>query len=195
MNKNRDKNGFVFIETIIAIIILIVAFLTLFNIYNKLYRKIDSRYEYDNISFIYKARNTKKALENYSDFKATYKELVNDNKLITNIGIETTGIGFSNKESYMKVLDTLQVSNVYLIKDFKKYKEECVNKYNQELCNYIYFDNNMSDYLNSIKNKDLTYILLIETRLKNNGTNCFDNVTNSSDVCAPKYTYLELNYD
>ena len=188
MNKNRDKNGFVFIETIIAIIILIVAFLTLFNIYNKLYRKIDSRYEYDNISFIYKARNTKKALENYSDFKVAYKNLVNDNKLITNIGIETTGIGFTNKDSYMKVLDILQVSNVYLIKDIKKYKDECVNNYNQALCNYIYFDENMSDYLNSIKDKNLVYILLIETRLNNKGESCLD-------TCAPKYTYLELNYD
>ncbi len=187
MNKDRVKNGFVLIETIIAVIILMVSFLTLFNMYNKIYRKLDSRYEYDNITFIYKAGNVKKALDNYSNFKSVYENLVSDSKLITNIGIESSALTFTNKESYMKVLDTLKVSNVYLIKNINTYKKECLYNYSQPKCNYISFDNNMSDYLRSINDKDLKYILLIETRLKENGDNCYNE-------CSPTYTYLELNY-
>ena len=46
MNKDRKivKNGFVFIETIIAIIILMVSFLTLFTMYNKIFKKLEKRF-------------------------------------------------------------------------------------------------------------------------------------------------------
>ena len=77
-----------------------------------------------------------------------------------------------------------------ILRDWLSFREEMVlgTLTKEDRKHYIYFDENMSDYLKSIKDKDLVYILLIETRLNNNGENCLD-------ACAPKYTYLELNYD
>lgn len=189
MNKDRKivKNGFVFIETIIAIIILMVSFLTLFTMYNKIFKKLENRYEYDNLNYIYKANNVKKALDNYSDFKYSYLNLVNDNKLISNIGIESEGLVFNDKKTYMEVLESLQVSNVYIIKDIDTYKKECLQNSQKELCNYISFDNNMKDYIRTINGNNLNYILLIETKIDKHGENCYEE-------CSPIYTFLDIYY-
>ena len=186
----KNKNGFVFIETIIAIIILMFSFLTLFNMYNKIYRKLDNRYSYDNLGLIYKANIIKSALDNYSDFKSVYKNIFTDDKLIINIGIESEIINFKDKENYMNVLDELKVSNVFLIKDLQEYKKECLNDYLKSKCSYITFNSNMTDYLTSITNKNLEYVLLIETRINEYGTTCYE----ESELCSPEYTYLEIHY-
>ena len=188
----RNKNGFIFIETIIAIIILMASFMTLFNMYNKVYHKLDNRIRYDNLSLIYKANVTKQSLDNFSDFELVYKNLVNEQKLITNIGINTEGIIFNDSNNYLKMLNEFKISNVFLIYDMKQYREQCLNKYLQAECGFISFDRNMTDYLSSIKNSVTGYTLLIETRIKDNGQTCYED--NKDNLCSPEYTYLEVYY-
>lgn len=190
----REKNGFIFIETIIAIIILMASFMTLINMYTKIYHKLDNRIRYDNINLIYKANIIKEALDNYSNFSSVYKNLLNGNKLIINVGINTSPekLSFSDKEKYMEILKEMKVSNVFLIKNLSSYRTTCLNNYLQDACNYISFNKGMTDYLSSIKNTSNTYALLIETRINDNGTTCYQE--SNDNLCSPEYTYLELYY-
>ena len=97
------KRGFVFIETLIVLVVLTVSIVSLYGLYIKISSDINQRRYYDNISDLYKT------------------DLVRD--FITKQTLESTTnfitITPSNCSSYMEdgcktVLETLNIENVYI---------------------------------------------------------------------------------
>lgn len=187
MKSNKDKkNGFVFIETIIAIIILLTSLLLLFNMYFKLYNKAKEQKREDSINSLYKSFYMKRVMSDYIDNYDDLSTLVNDNKLIISIGVNTNNIKINYINDYLINQSKLDVNNIYLISNINKYKENCLNDFNNSKCNYIYLSPSSKNYINRIESNN--NILLFEYIVDDLGNNCKNDV----DMCHFEYIYLEL---
>ncbi len=186
MIKSREKNGFIFIETIIAIIILMTSLLLLFNMYFKLYNKAKEQKREDNVSSLYKSFYMKRVMEDYIDNFDQFSNLVNDNKLITNIGVNSSNVDISYIEDYLINQNNLDINNIYLIGDISKYKENCLTDFNNSKCNYIYLNLSGTRYINKIESENP--ILLFEFLVDDQENICKSN----ADMCHYEYVYLEL---
>ena len=75
----KDKNGFVFIETIIAIVVLTSSLLLIYKSFNNILQAEKTRISYDDISYIYRSEYLKERL-NDLNLNAALKGLLNDNQ-------------------------------------------------------------------------------------------------------------------
>lgn len=139
------KKGFVFIETIIVIVLLSVGIASMYSLMTNITTDIKSRKYFDNISDLYKTNiirdNVSKNLTG-----TTYLEITKDNcssymtstctSLLTDLEVERVVINFTNLDNIINSDTTLPNSmNEYLktINTYKKNKYIIVNyKYNNK---------------------------------------------------------------
>ena len=139
------KKGFVFIETIIVIVLLSVGIASMYSLMNNITTDIKTRKYFDNISDLYKTNiirnNTNKNLTG-----STYLEITKDNctsymssncnSLLTDLEVERVVINFTNLDNIINSDTTLPNSlNEYLktINSYKTSKYIIVNyKYNNK---------------------------------------------------------------
>ena len=139
------KKGFVFIETIIVIVLLSVGIASMYSLMSNITTDIKTRKYFDNISDLYKTNiirnNTNKNLTG-----STYLEITKDNctsymssncnSLLTDLEVERVVINFTNLDNIINSDTTLPNSlNEYLktINSYKTNKYIIVNyKYNNE---------------------------------------------------------------
>ena len=183
-NIKVKKNGFVFIETIIAIIILMTSLLLLFNMYFKLYDKAKEQKREDNVNNLYKSFYMKRVMEDYIDNYSTLNTLVNNNKLIINIGINNVTIG--HIPDYLNYQNKLDINNIYIISNISKYQSNCISTYN-DTCNYIHLNSIGTRYITKIDTTIEDPILLFEFLVDDDGNVCKSN----TELCHFEYVYLE----
>lgn len=139
------KKGFVFIETIIVIVLLSVGIASMYSLMSNITTDIKMRKYFDNISDLYKTNiirnNTNKNLTG-----STYLEITKDNctsymcsncnSLLTDLEVERVVINFTNLDNIINSDTTLPNSlNEYLktINSYKTSKYIIVNyKYNNK---------------------------------------------------------------
>lgn len=139
------KKGFVFIETIIVIVLLSVGIASMYSLMSNITTDIKTRKYFDNISDLYKTNiirnNTNKNLTG-----STYLEITKDNctsymssncnSLLTDLEVERVVINFTNLDNIINSDTTLPNSlNEYLktINSYKTSKYIIVNyKYNNK---------------------------------------------------------------
>ena len=139
------KKGFVFIETIIVIVLLSVGIASMYSLMSNITTDIKTRKYFDNISDLYKTNiirnNTNKNLTG-----STYLEITKDNctsymssncnSLLTDLEVERVVINFTNLDNIINSDTTLPNSlNEYLktINSYKTNKYIIVNfKYNNK---------------------------------------------------------------
>lgn len=139
------KEGFVFIETIIVIVLLSVGIASMYSLMSNITTDIKTRKYFDNISDLYKTNiirnNTNKNLTG-----STYLEITKDNctsymssncnSLLTDLEVERVVINFTNLDNIINSDTTLPNSlNEYLktINSYKTSKYIIVNyKYNNK---------------------------------------------------------------
>lgn len=139
------KKGFVFIETIIVIVLLSVGIASMYSLMSNITTDIKTRKYFDNISDLYKTNiirnNTNKNLTG-----STYLEITKDNctsymssncnSLLTDLEVERVVINFTNLDNIINSDTTLPNSlNEYLktINSYKTNKYITVNyKYNNK---------------------------------------------------------------
>ena len=139
------KKGFVFIETIIVIVLLSVGIASMYSLMSNITTDIKMRKYFDNISDLYKTNiirnNTNKNLTG-----STYLEITKDNctsymssncnSLLTDLEVERVVINFTNLDNIINSDTTLPNSlNEYLktINSYKTKKYIIVNyKYNNK---------------------------------------------------------------
>lgn len=139
------KEGFVFIETIIVIVLLSVGIASMYSLMSNITTDIKMRKYFDNISDLYKTNiirnNTNKNLTG-----STYLEITKDNctsymssncnSLLTDLEVERVVINFTNLDNIINSDTTLPNSlNEYLktINSYKTSKYIIVNyKYNNK---------------------------------------------------------------
>ena len=141
-----NKNGFVFIETIIVIVLLSVGIASMYSLMSNITTDIKMRKYFDNISDLYKTNiirnNTNKNLTG-----STYLEITKDNctsymssncnSLLTDLEVERVVISFTNLDNIINSDTTLPNSLNEYLKTINSYK---TNKY--IIVNYKYNNKN-----------------------------------------------------
>lgn len=140
------KEGFVFIETIIVIVLLSVGIASMYSLMSNITTDIKMRKYFDNISDLYKTNimrnNTNKNLTG-----STYLEITKDNctsymssncnSLLTDLEVERVVINFTNLDNIINSDTTLPNSLNEYLKTINSYK---TNKY--IIVNYKYNNKN-----------------------------------------------------
>ncbi|HBP12708.1 MAG TPA: hypothetical protein DD613_01415 [Firmicutes bacterium] len=140
------KKGFVFIETIIVIVLLSVGIASMYSLMSNITTDIKMRKYFDNISDLYKTNiirnNTNKNLTG-----STYLEITKDNctsymssncnSLLTDLEVERVVISFTNLDNIINSDTTLPNSLNEYLKTINSYK---TNKY--IIVNYKYNNKN-----------------------------------------------------
>lgn len=140
------KEGFVFIETIIVIVLLSVGIASMYSLMSNITTDIKKRKYFDNISDLYKTNiirnNTNKNLTG-----STYLEITKDNctsymssncnSLLTDLEVERVVINFTNLDNIINSDTTLPNSLNEYLKTINSYK---TNKY--IIVNYKYNNKN-----------------------------------------------------
>lgn len=135
------KKGFVFVETLIVLTVLLVAVVGMFGTYIKISSDIENRKHYDNISDLYKTD----IIRNY---------IISSNLVGNSSFIE---ISKSNCSLYMKsnceiLIDTLNVENIYI--NLSGIESTLLSNSNS-------ISNSMKEYLKTIdKDNNKRYIIV-----------------------------------
>ena len=181
------KNGFVFVETIIAVVVLASSLLLLYSTFSKLLQSEKKHVYYDDISYIYRNWYIKNKM-NELNISPALKDITNnqDNFFVT-IGMEYQGLfnGYEKEKTYFaNMLEDLDVNQMVLIKENKidelkgcslecSLDSSCQN-YNN--CNTLYtnLSDEMISYIKSLYiDISCTYVLVIEYNTCNqDNTNC-----------------------
>lgn len=180
-----NKNGFVFVETIIVIVILTGSLLILYKTFTNILQSEKTRVYYDDINYIYRTFYIKNKLDDLN-LKSVINEISNnENKSFITIGIEYADL-FQESENEKKYISNLlgdfEVNQMIILKEnmidnLKTCNLNCsldskCSKYEQ--CNDLY--SNLSDEMvNYIKRLYIdipcNYVLVVEYNTCNN-TNC-----------------------
>ncbi len=180
-----NKNGFVFVETIVAIVVLTSALLLLYSSFNNVLQSEKTRVDYDDIAYIYRTQYLKNTLDDLN-IKPILVELEsNQNKYFTTIGTDTNNL-FSSEEKkvyFNKLLTDYEVKQMIILKEnkidnLKNCNLNCTNdnKCNEtENCNSLYMEisEEMLAYLKTIYvDFNCQYILAVEYETCQNNSNC-----------------------
>lgn len=201
------KNGFVFVETIIAIVVLTSSLLLLYSTFNKVLQSEKTRVYYDDIAYIYRSYYLKKRISKLN-MNTILNDITNNNdKYFVTVGMEYQDLfkGYEKERTYFSnMLQDFDVNQIIVLKenklnDLKSCTLECglnpencnVESQNKTVisnqCNAIY--TNLSDefisYLKSIYvDVSCTYIMAIEYNICT-GSNGFDN-------CKRYYSWVSV---
>ena len=140
------KKGFVFIETIIVIVLLSVGIASMYSLMSNITTDIKKRKYFDNISDLYKTNIIRNNI-NKNLTGSTYLEITKDNctsymssncnSLLTDLEVERVVINFTNLDNIINSDTTLPNSLNEYLKTINSYK---TNKY--IIVNYNYNNKN-----------------------------------------------------
>ena len=180
--KLVKKNGFIFVETIVAIVVLSSSLLLLYSTFFNILQSEKTRIYYDDINYIYRAYYIKKELYN-SNFQSLLKTFANNGSVIELVNVQQ----LRNSEFFNEFLSDFEVRQMYIIKNGESirnlknctelcaYTASCTNGATSTACKNLY-DNANSDLLNYIKflNVDVAtdYVLVIEFNSCDKNNNC-----------------------
>lgn len=160
------KNGFVFIETIVTVVVLSASLLLLYSSYSNSIQNEKERLYYDDVAYIYRTNFVRKFLEENSNVEAL-KEYGFNGTYITTIGPDYDTMFTDeqkNNNKYNKSLEDIyenfNINQMLLVK--KEYVSDCFDKI--EICdasveNLTY---NMKSYVLSMNDITYDYYLVIE---------------------------------
>ena len=158
------KKGFVFIETIITVVVLSASLIYLYSSYSSIINNEEARVYYDDTAYIYKTSYIRDYLLNNTNIE-TVKSTAFENTYATNIGPNYSGL-FSDegkRADFESLWNSFNVYQMLLIsKDLisecdgsSKDTDICKNSYN----NLSY---NLRSYIRSLNDTSQDYYLVVE---------------------------------
>lgn len=116
-----NKDGYIFIETIIVLTVTMVCLLSLYNGYSLTVNSMENRKYYDNINDVYKTNVVKKLLNT-----EITDEIIDSNNCIN----------YMNKNCNL-ILEELKIDEVYLTSNVTNLIEDDSRKYKNSLIKYL----------------------------------------------------------
>lgn len=192
------KNGFVFVETIIAIVVLTSSLLLLYSTFNKVLQSEKTRVYYDDVTYIYRSYYIKNRINELNMMAVLNDITSNQDKYFVTVGVEYQELfnGYEKEKTYIaNMLEDYEVSQIIILKEnkldnLKKCTLECsldstCNEY--ENCNGMY--TNLSDefisYLKTIfVDVSCTYVMAVEYNT------CTG--SNGNDNCKKYYSWVSV---
>ena len=129
------KNGFVFVETIVAIVILTSSLMLLYTSFNKILQAEKTRVYYDDIAYIYRSWYIKNHL-NDLNMMGVLKSITNtNNKYFVTVGTEYQDLfeGYEEEKTYTeRLLADFEVNQMIIIKENKVFNKTIIKTYENE---------------------------------------------------------------
>lgn len=181
------KNGFVFVETIVAVVILTSSLLLLYSTFSKILQSEKTRVYYDDVNYIYRTWYVKERINSLNIMAALRDITSNTDKYFVTVGIEYDNLftGYEKEKTYISnLLEDYEVSQIIILKEnkidnLKKCTLECSldsNCNDYENCNGLYtnLSDEMINYLKTIYiDVSCTYVMVIEyNTCSSDNTNC-----------------------
>lgn len=181
------KNGFVFIETIVAIVVLTSSLLLLYSTFNKVLQSEKTRVYYDDMAYIYRSYYLRNNLNDLNMVPVLNDLTNNNNNFFVTVGVEYQDLfkGRAKEETYFRsMLEYFDVEQMIIIKENKLDNlkrctlENSMNpSYSEyENCNGLY-SNLSEDFITYLKtiyiDVSCTYVLAVEyNTCQSDDTNC-----------------------
>lgn len=150
--KNK---GFVLMETIVVIVVISVALLTIFSSYNKILRKTKEENKYDTSEYIYMTEYVKKYLNSHSCTNSTNIEVYEMGKPDTGSRNKTLKNYFSADCGFNSSNNPFNIKGIYLLKYLTEVNEDDIN----DLQN---FNANMIDYIRKLDVGENDTLIVVE---------------------------------
>ncbi len=203
-----NNKGFAFIETIITVVVLSAALLTLYGSYNSIIKNEKKRLYYDDVAYIYRTNYIRSFLEENSDIENVKSWALNNDYIIT-IGYDferlftDEQINNGAKNALMNIVNKFHVQQMVLVKsamldDCIDYNGSCSD--DDTIClmckkaidnNYI--GRNLNAYINTLNSKDYDYYLAVEYAEKYNDDGTLTLCTPEMDInCTSFYVSLGI---
>ena len=162
--KNK---GFVFIETIVTVLVLSTSLLYLYNSYNNIIDKEETRVYYDDVAYIYKTNYIKRFLEENANIEYVKSEAFKKS-YVTSIGnafdnfLNEAQLAENMNNSLENILNNFRVNQMFLVK--RNYIDECDGSETSGKCYFNATDNayNLTNYIKSINDTKHDYYLVVE---------------------------------
>ena len=172
---NLKNKGFVFIETIVTVLVLSTSLLYLYNSYNNIIDKEETRVYYDDVAYIYKTNYIKRFLEENAKIEYVKNEEFKKS-YVTSIGnafdnfFNEAQLEENMNNSLENILNNFRVNQMFLVK--RNYIDECdgseiTTTDDREIaikCRINATDNayNLTNYIKSINDTKHDYYLVVE---------------------------------
>ncbi len=162
--KNK---GFVFIETIVTVLVLSTSLLYLYNSYNNIIDKEETRVYYDDVAYIYKTNYIKRFLEENANIEYVKSEAFKKS-YVTSIGnafdnfFNEAQLAENMNNTLENILNNFKVNQMFLVK--RNYIDECDGSETSGKCYFNATDNayNLTNYIKSINDTKHDYYLVVE---------------------------------
>ena len=151
-----NKKGFVLMETIVVIVVVSVALLTIFSSYNKILSKLRTENKYDTSEYIYITKYIKDYIQDrgigfeVGDLCSELSGEICENKNIKDLSLDSK---IDNK-----IITLYNIEKIYLLTNLNEFDKEMTNgKKNSSL-----FDAYMIDYITTLDVRDKDKLLIVE---------------------------------
>ena len=187
--KNK---GFVFIETIVTVLVLSTSLLYLYNSYNNIIDKEETRVYYDDVAYIYKTNYIKRFLEENANIEYVKSEAFKKS-YVTSIGnafdnfFNEAQLAENMNNSLENILNNFRVNQMFLVK--RNYIDECDGSEASDECYFNATDNayNLTNYIKSINDTKHDYYLVVEYSEKVDDTGKITKCTPRVDTNCRNY--------
>lgn len=182
------KNGFAFVETIIAVVVLSTSLLLLYSSFNKVLHTEKTKIYYDDTAFIYRSYYLKNTISGLNYNNVVNYLLSNDDEYFVITGSEHTDliddISDEDIEFFNNLINRFNVSQMVFLKenkinDIKTCSNDCDTDDNIcKECKRMYntMSDDCDDFINYIKtvfvDVSSDYILAVEYKICEDNSNC-----------------------
>lgn len=167
-----NKNGFVLMETIVVIVVISVALLTIFTSYNKILSKIKSENKYDNSEYIYMTNYVKKYMKDQAS-------CVSNSEIFNMTSSSGTPVNFYDKSNCsFATQDKFNIKKIHIITIGNGDIDTNLKK----------FDANLIDYIRKLDINQNDSVIIVE--YQKNALDDKGNLKKDSNTTQLKETYI-----
>ena len=192
------KKGFVFIETIITVVVLCASLIYLYSSYSSMINNEEARVYYDDVAHLYKAGYLRDYLLNNSEIE-TVKSIALNDSYVEFIGSLYSGLILDDEQrtDFQYICNSFNVKQMLLISS--DLISECDGHESSGICydSYDKLSYNLRNYVKSLNDTSYDYFLVVEFSEKINDNNSNDNIgkitscTEGTDIRCHSY-YVSL---
>ena len=160
-----NNKGFIFIETVVTVVILSASLLILYNTYSSSFENEKDRLNYDDVAFIYRTNEIRKFLNENTLIKQL-KSTAFENTYATFVGSSNLSL-FSPEQQSQGIPSTLEsIMNLMHINKILLLKTDYINNCYDELdickTSVKFLTDNFKGYLKSLNDTDYDFYLVVE---------------------------------
>jgi len=158
-----NKKGFVLMETIVVIVVISVALLTIFSSYNKILRKTKAENKYDTSEYIYMTEYVKNFIKTKTVEPVStdiYPCKIEDDNLNCDNDLNVKNY-YENVKDLEPSIVNFNINGIYIISDINKFDKDVLVS-GEHVKNTMFFNANMIDYIRKLDVGETDELIIVE---------------------------------